>query len=141
VIQTPYGECVLEAGGWIFNTEAHPIDAAALHCCSGHTEEDMKKHVLNHMLDIFHPEKFQEFQGDLIPTRIKQIQDAKQHDFERKKSRQHEYELKMEDQRTKERELLRKKRELELEKEAAAKGEQRFCRFFTHKAVGLLVTP
>ena len=27
---TPYGECVLGAGGYIFNTEAHPIDPAAL---------------------------------------------------------------------------------------------------------------
>ena len=35
VVQTPFGECVVEAGGWIFNTEAHPIDAAALDCCSG----------------------------------------------------------------------------------------------------------
>ena len=29
------GHCVLEAGGYIFNTEAHPIDPAALACCSG----------------------------------------------------------------------------------------------------------
>ena len=35
IIKTPFGECVVESGGWIFNTEAHPIDAAALHCCSG----------------------------------------------------------------------------------------------------------
>ena len=35
VVQTPFGECVVEAGGWIFNTEAHPVDAAALDCCSG----------------------------------------------------------------------------------------------------------
>lgn len=33
VVDTPNGECVLEAGGYIFNTEAHPIDPAALRCC------------------------------------------------------------------------------------------------------------
>ncbi|OWK03407.1 EDEM2, partial [Cervus elaphus hippelaphus] len=36
---TPYGECVLGAGGYIFNTEAHPIDPAALHCCRRLKEE------------------------------------------------------------------------------------------------------
>ncbi|KAL3842525.1 hypothetical protein ACJMK2_020529 [Sinanodonta woodiana] len=34
VIQTPSGECIIDAGGYIFNTEAHPIDMASLHCCS-----------------------------------------------------------------------------------------------------------
>ncbi|KAG9473808.1 hypothetical protein GDO78_004228 [Eleutherodactylus coqui] len=33
LVVTPYGECVLDAGGYVFNTEAHPIDPAALHCC------------------------------------------------------------------------------------------------------------
>ncbi|XP_044152943.1 ER degradation-enhancing alpha-mannosidase-like protein 2 [Bufo gargarizans] len=33
LVVTPYGECVLGAGGYVFNTEAHPIDPAALHCC------------------------------------------------------------------------------------------------------------
>lgn len=33
VIQTPNGECIIDAGGFIFNTEAHPIDPAALRCC------------------------------------------------------------------------------------------------------------
>ncbi|XP_008571333.1 PREDICTED: ER degradation-enhancing alpha-mannosidase-like protein 2 [Galeopterus variegatus] len=36
---TPYGECILGAGGYIFNTEAHPIDPAALHCCQRLKEE------------------------------------------------------------------------------------------------------
>lgn len=39
VVMTPYGECVLSAGGYIFNTEAHPIDPAALHCCQKQKEE------------------------------------------------------------------------------------------------------
>lgn len=33
VINTPNGECIIEAGGYVFNTEAHPIDPSALHCC------------------------------------------------------------------------------------------------------------
>lgn len=27
------GQCVVDAGGYIFNTEAHPIDPGALNCC------------------------------------------------------------------------------------------------------------
>lgn len=33
IIETPNGECIIDAGGYIFNTEAHPIDPAALRCC------------------------------------------------------------------------------------------------------------
>lgn len=33
IINTPNGECIVDAGGYIFNTEAHPIDPSALHCC------------------------------------------------------------------------------------------------------------
>ncbi|XP_019395247.1 PREDICTED: ER degradation-enhancing alpha-mannosidase-like protein 2 isoform X3 [Crocodylus porosus] len=39
IVLTRYGECVLDAGGYIFNTEAHPIDPAALHCCKKQKEE------------------------------------------------------------------------------------------------------
>jgi len=28
------GECQLSDSGWIFNTEAHPVDPSALRCCS-----------------------------------------------------------------------------------------------------------
>lgn len=38
VIETPNGQCVIETGGYIFNTEAHPIDASALHCCHDATK-------------------------------------------------------------------------------------------------------
>ena len=31
----------MEAGGYIFNTEAHPIDPAALACCSGLSEDEV----------------------------------------------------------------------------------------------------
>lgn len=33
IIDTPNGECIIEAGGYVFNTEAHPIDTGALNCC------------------------------------------------------------------------------------------------------------
>lgn len=33
LINTPNGQCVIDAGGYIFNTEAHPIDPSALRCC------------------------------------------------------------------------------------------------------------
>lgn len=33
VINTPNGECIVDLGGYIFNTEAHPIDPTMLHCC------------------------------------------------------------------------------------------------------------
>uniref|UniRef100_A0A8D8YDS9 alpha-1,2-Mannosidase n=1 Tax=Cacopsylla melanoneura TaxID=428564 RepID=A0A8D8YDS9_9HEMI len=43
--------CVLGAGGYIFNTEAHPIDLSALHCCSseplGDVIVDSKKEKRN----------------------------------------------------------------------------------------------
>ncbi|XP_046896659.1 ER degradation-enhancing alpha-mannosidase-like protein 2 isoform X1 [Hypomesus transpacificus] len=35
----PSEDCVLGAGGYIFNTEAHPLDPAALHCCSRRPQE------------------------------------------------------------------------------------------------------
>ncbi|XP_045459971.1 ER degradation-enhancing alpha-mannosidase-like protein 2, partial [Melitaea cinxia] len=33
VINTPNGECIVDMGGYVFNTEAHPIDPLMLHCC------------------------------------------------------------------------------------------------------------
>ncbi|XP_043269051.1 ER degradation-enhancing alpha-mannosidase-like protein 2 [Venturia canescens] len=33
VIETQWGECVVDAGGYVFNTEAHPLDPGALSCC------------------------------------------------------------------------------------------------------------
>ncbi|XP_022188395.2 uncharacterized protein LOC111047036 [Nilaparvata lugens] len=34
-------ECILDAGGYIFNTEAHPLDPGALLCCSESREEQI----------------------------------------------------------------------------------------------------
>uniref|UniRef100_A0A667X877 alpha-1,2-Mannosidase n=1 Tax=Myripristis murdjan TaxID=586833 RepID=A0A667X877_9TELE len=49
------GQCVLGAGGFIFNTEAHPLDPAALHCCSRHTQERQELHDL--LLSLSQPAK------------------------------------------------------------------------------------
>lgn len=32
-ISTNKGRCVIDAGGYVFNTEAHPVDMAAVNCC------------------------------------------------------------------------------------------------------------
>ncbi|XP_016364541.1 ER degradation-enhancing alpha-mannosidase-like protein 2 [Sinocyclocheilus rhinocerous] len=32
-------DCILSAGGYVFNTEAHPLDPVALHCCSRYQSE------------------------------------------------------------------------------------------------------
>ncbi|XP_039591262.1 ER degradation-enhancing alpha-mannosidase-like protein 2 isoform X1 [Polypterus senegalus] len=43
-------DCILGAGGYIFNTEAHPLDPAALHCCSRGRQEFLE--VEEMMLDL-----------------------------------------------------------------------------------------
>merc|ERR1712064_158392 len=78
VLQTPYGECVIDAGGYVFNTEAHPIDPAALQCCSGLSEKEIKSQIANQMIDIMNPGKIKEFKGDLVPERIKMLEKKRQ---------------------------------------------------------------
>lgn len=39
------GTCTLYAGGYIYNTEAHPIDPSALHCCSGPTHAELHEEI------------------------------------------------------------------------------------------------
>lgn len=44
------GQCVLGAGGFIFNTEAHPLDPAALYCCSRHAQDRQElRDILLHL--------------------------------------------------------------------------------------------
>nr|CAD7410524.1 unnamed protein product [Timema poppensis] len=57
VITTPWGECIIEAGGYIFNTEAHPIDPGALHCCSGHRQSDVQRMLSSSSPDAFRGEQ------------------------------------------------------------------------------------
>ncbi|KJH52361.1 glycosyl hydrolase family 47 [Dictyocaulus viviparus] len=40
IIDTPNGECAIDAGGYIFNTEAHPIDPGIVHCCSAQRQAE-----------------------------------------------------------------------------------------------------
>lgn len=62
IINTPNGQCIIDTGGYIFNTEAHPIDAAALHCCS--EVPTMKLFELNKLTS-----NKKLFQGDSLHTR------------------------------------------------------------------------
>ncbi|KAK4886829.1 hypothetical protein RN001_003100 [Aquatica leii] len=62
IVNTPNGECVLEAGGYIFNTEAHPIDPSALYCC-----HDMSKEKLFDFGNL--KEKKNRFRGEAIYER------------------------------------------------------------------------
>lgn len=43
IIETINGECLIDAGGYIFNTEAHPIDPSALRCCYDIHRESLLK--------------------------------------------------------------------------------------------------
>lgn len=49
----PRGDCVLGAGGYIFNTEAHPLDPAALHCCS--KDQDERRELQDILLSLSEP--------------------------------------------------------------------------------------
>lgn len=49
----PSEDCVLGAGGYIFNTEAHPLDPAALHCCSRKQEE--RRELQDILLNLSEP--------------------------------------------------------------------------------------
>ncbi|XP_035617626.1 ER degradation-enhancing alpha-mannosidase-like protein 2 [Oncorhynchus keta] len=49
----PSEDCVLGAGGYIFNTEAHPLDPAALHCCS--RKQDERRELQDILLNLSEP--------------------------------------------------------------------------------------
>merc|ERR1712130_954092 len=87
-VETPDGVCWIEAGGYIYNTEAHPIDPAALQCCSGLTEKEMKQQISNQMIDIMNPGKIKEFKGDLVPERIKMLEKKRKEEARQKKERE-----------------------------------------------------
>ncbi|KAK3546878.1 hypothetical protein QTP86_003798 [Hemibagrus guttatus] len=51
-----HGNCILGAGGYIFNTEAHPIDPAALHCCSKDKDERLElQDILLSLAERYNP--------------------------------------------------------------------------------------
>ncbi|XP_017054662.1 ER degradation-enhancing alpha-mannosidase-like protein 2 [Drosophila ficusphila] len=39
LLSTKDDVCIVQAGAYIFNTEAHPMDMSALHCCHAHKED------------------------------------------------------------------------------------------------------
>jgi len=88
VISTPNGKCTIDAGGYIFNTEAHPIDPAALQCCSGLSEKEIKSQIAMQMVDILNPEKIKEFKGDLVPERMKVLEKKRQKEAKEKRERE-----------------------------------------------------
>lgn len=45
IIDTPNGQCLIGAGGYIFNTEAHPIDMGALRCCHDQQHNPLASYV------------------------------------------------------------------------------------------------
>jgi len=96
IVETPGGVCMLDAGGYIFNTEAHPIDPAALHCCSGLSEKEVKTRVALEMVDILNPGKIKEFKGDLVPERIKMLEKKRLKDLQEKKEREKQIREKIE---------------------------------------------
>ncbi|XP_065333677.1 ER degradation-enhancing alpha-mannosidase-like protein 2 [Cloeon dipterum] len=78
IINTPWGECTIETGNYIFNTEAHPIDPGALQCCSGQRDMDIKAHVESQLLASLDPEVFSSLRGERLPKRTtRPVQKAK----------------------------------------------------------------
>ncbi|KAL7631661.1 UNVERIFIED_CONTAM: hypothetical protein RMT77_018030 [Armadillidium vulgare] len=62
--------CVIDSGGYFFNTEAHPIDAGALACCSGPEEDDFalsEEELINLIVD---PTSFSEIRQTSIPLKM-----------------------------------------------------------------------
>ena len=87
-VETPGGVCMLDAGGYIYNTEAHPIDPAALQCCSGLSEKEIKRKIALEMVDILNPGKVKEFRGDLVPERIKMLEKKRRAEALERKERE-----------------------------------------------------
>ena len=99
------------------------LDPAALQCCSGHTEADIRQFVTQHLVDIAVGDDSplnalfeEEFKGDTLSTRMKQIQQQKANEEARRLRDKLRYERKMEEERAKEREILKKRMAAELNK-------------------------
>lgn len=65
LIQMSGGNCIIGAGGYVFNTEAHPIDIGAVYCCSArhhdhqlHLYEFQKNMDLHSLLEISDNKEF-----------------------------------------------------------------------------------
>ncbi|XP_071452401.1 ER degradation-enhancing alpha-mannosidase-like protein 2 isoform X2 [Hetaerina americana] len=69
VISTPWGQCIVQAGGYVFNTEAHPIDPGALHCCSGTREAAVREQLQVQLAEGLDPGLPNPFQGTKLMER------------------------------------------------------------------------
>lgn len=59
--------CIIGSGGYVFNTEAHPIDIAALSCCESNTQDISQFKNLKENLNLFNiilPKKMFEYKLD-----------------------------------------------------------------------------
>ena len=79
------------------------LDPAALQCCSGHTEADIRQFVTQHLVDIAIGDASplnslfeEEFKGDTLSTRMKQIQQQRAEEESRRRRDKLKYEKKME---------------------------------------------
>ena len=118
-VKTSEGTCIVNVGGYVFNTEAHPIDPAALECCSGHAVlEDVRKKLAEDSLNLAriieqHGDEFQEFRGDSLPKRIQEIEERRKAEVEANRLRRKKHEEMMEETRRKQREAIKRRKELE----------------------------
>lgn len=73
VLQTPNGECIIESGGFVFNTEAHPIDPGALRCCSEVPRENIfESYDPDIVIGNFLSEKPKQKKTDKVPKLAKE---------------------------------------------------------------------
>jgi len=111
VHRTPHGQCILDAGGYVFNTEAHPIDPAALQCCASHTIDEIKDQLRTNLdaagsgIDGI---ELSDFVGDTIPQRLRQIENEREIEREKRRQEREVYLRKMEEQRAKRRAQIKK---------------------------------
>lgn len=75
VIETSNGECVIDAGGYIFNTEAHPFDPSALRCCYDVPRQSLmanydSKYFLGDLIDITERKDDENVKSDTEPSDI-----------------------------------------------------------------------
>ena len=127
---TKHGRCVLDAGGYIFNTEAHPIDPAALACCHNMpSEKEITEELTNNMIDLLDPNKVKKFRGELIPERLKRIH------LEKIQAKQDK--TKMEEKLLTEKLMKLKREMLAFEEEERLKAEQAPSQSIPGKVISL----
>lgn len=90
------GTCILDAGGWVYNTEAHPIDPAALACCSGLSEAEVKEELASSMVDILNPGSMRRWRGDLVPERLRTLERKREREATERKERERQARAKLE---------------------------------------------